>query len=346
MWFGLVSLRRSFLPFLVPRSQIWDVQTGELWGPSLYSADGHTGVWVASCGQPYGSPQSPRLLTPCHSWSRGHPRVLPSPCPACPAAVPGLPPSTRRHLFPLPWTRRRRAASWPAEGPVGPEMWHCQGGERPTGREALQVYPVLKENKIFSWETFPLCFSPPSPFSCSFFLGCLPGSAPCLLTLETPPRSQSCGCGFGPPGAQAVQRLARPCMPSVQPLPHPLGQREGQRLAVWLQVHGESRWPVSQLCLLAVRAQPWVCSPGFRHTLGLSAPRCALLGVSLLLAFSLWEDQTHRVAFRVLAPALHPNPCSIPLFLRVFSALCTFREVWPVAVWQVRRAWSPCGFSS
>lgn len=187
----------------------------------------------------------------------------------------GLPPCTRCHLFPLPWTRHRRAAAWPAEGPVGPEMWLCQGGERPTGREALQVYPVLKENKTFSWETFPLCFSPPAHFSCSLLLGCLPGSAPCLLSLETPSRSQGCGSESGLPGAQAVQRLARPCMPSLQPLPHPLGQREGQRLAVWLQVRGESRWPVSQLCLCAVQAQPWVCSPGFRHTLGSSAPLCS-----------------------------------------------------------------------
>lgn len=132
------------------------------------------------------------------------------------------------------------------------------------------MYPVLKENKIFSWETFPLCFSFP-PFSfCSFLLGRLPGSAPCLLPLETPPGRPLLAPAVGPalPGAWAVRRLARPCSPSVQPSPRPGGQREGQRMAVWPQVHGESRQPVSQLCLPALPAQPWVCSPGFRHTLG------------------------------------------------------------------------------
>ena len=319
LWFWLVSPHRSFLPFLVPRSQIWDVLPGELWGPSLYSADG-----------------PPRFV-----WRRvGSPPALPSRSTSLPRATPGaeatlesrpdpvrgaLCPSRAAALRPLspvpsPVDQARRAAAWPAEGPVGPEMWHCQGGERQTGREALQVYPVLKENKIFSWETFPLCFSPPAHFSCSLLLGCLPGSAPCLLTLETPPRSQGCGCEFGLPGAQAVQRLARPCMPSVQPLPHPLGQREGQRLAVWLQVHGESRWPVSQLCLCAVQAQPWVCSPArLRHSV--------LCAESLLPAFTLREDRIHRVVFGVLALILYPHPCSIPLFLPVFSALCISREV-------------------
>ena len=273
-------------------------------------------VWAALRLSPAAPPPAPVPLLELRAASS--PAQTPS---WVPYARCGLPPCTRCHLFPLPWTRHRRAAAWPAEGPVGPEMWLCQGGERPTGREALQVYPVLKENKTFSWETFPLCFSPPAHFSCSLLLGCLPGSAPCLLSLETPSRSQGCGSESGLPGAQAVQRLARPCMPSLQPLPHPLGQREGQRLAVWLQVRGESRWPVSQLCLCAVQAQPWVRSPGFRHTLGSSAPLCSARSPSCR------EDGIHRVVFRVLAPILHRHPGSIPLFLHLFSALCTSREV-------------------
>lgn len=169
---------------------------------------------------------------------------------------------------------------------------------------------------------FPFVFFSTPPFSCSFLLGCLPGSAPCLLPLETPPRSQGWGCGFGLLGAQAVQRLARPCMPSVQPLPHPLGQREGQRMAVWLQVHGESRWPVSQLCLLAVRAQPWVCSPGFRHTLGLCA-LCSAWSLPAAGLFSLGRSGPQGGG-RVPAPTASPAASLSPAML---SALRTSQEV-------------------
>lgn len=43
-------------------------------------------------------------------------------------------------------------------------------------------------------------------------------------------------------------------------------------MAVWPQVHGESRQPGSQLCLPALPpARPRVCLLGFRHTLRLSA---------------------------------------------------------------------------
>lgn len=52
-----------------------------------------------------------------------------------------------------------------------------------------------------------------------------------------------------------------------------------------------------------------------------------LCSESLLPAFTLREDRSHRVVFRVLAPILHRHPGSIPLFLHLFSALCTFGEV-------------------
>lgn len=61
-------------------------------------------------------------------------------------------------------------------------------------------------------------------------------------------------------------------------------------MAVWPQVQGESHWPVSQLCLLAVLAQPQVCSPGCRHTPGLSAP--AVLCLALLLPTPPGKDQS------------------------------------------------------
>lgn len=97
-----------------------------------------------------------------------------------------------RHLFPSPWPPRRRAAAWPAEGPVGPEMWHRQARERPTGRGALQVYPVLKENKIFSWETFPLCFSSPHLFLLFLSPGLSSRVSFVFPSLEPPPRGFCC----------------------------------------------------------------------------------------------------------------------------------------------------------
>lgn len=119
-------------------------------------------------------------------------------------------------------------------------------------------------------------------------------------------------------------------------------------MAVWLQVHGESRWPVSQLCLLAFPAQPWVCSPGFRHTLGLSAPHCALVGVSLLLAFLLGKIRSTGWQSRSWLPPPSPPPqhpslspcflCALYLQESLFSSLEGNKSLPTVDVWQVGRA--------
>lgn len=98
-----------------------------------------------------------------------------------------------RSPVPSPLAQARAlAAASPAEGPVGSGIWHPPGqGEAGLGRGALQVYPVLKENKIFSWETFPLCVSFSFFSVCSFLWGCLPGSASCLGSPEVPTLAQT-----------------------------------------------------------------------------------------------------------------------------------------------------------
>lgn len=223
-----------------------------------------------------------------------------------------------RHLFLSPWPPRRRAAAWPAEGPVGPEMWHRQGGERLTGRGALQVYPVLKENKIFSWETFPLCFSSPLPLSfCSFLLGCLPGSAPCLLPWSSHPAALSwlpvglallgprlCGGWHAPVRHLCSLHLAFTGRGRVR------GWPTGRRST------GESQQPVSQLCLLAVQAQPQVCSPGSRHTRGLSA--CA--GILCCCHPTLPQGGSDPGEAGVLVPSCAPRT---PASVFALPALCT-----------------------
>lgn len=84
-------------------------------------------------------------------------------------------------------------------------------------------------------------------------------------------------------------------------------------MAVWPQVHGESRRPVSQLCLPTLPAQPRVCSPGFRHTLGLSAPSGSLLAALLLLGRS--EPQRGGGGLGSWLEALHPYHGQPPDFL-------------------------------
>lgn len=80
------------------------------------------------------------------------------------------------------------------------------------------MYPVLKENKIFSWETFPLCFSF-SPFllSVPFFWVVFQGQPSVSVPWGPHPQpSPGSDCGYGPgPG------LARHGTPSVQPVASP-----------------------------------------------------------------------------------------------------------------------------
>lgn len=87
-------------------------------------------------------------------------------------------------------------------------------------------------------------------------------------------------------------------------------------MAVWPQVHGESRQPGSQLCLPALPpAQPRVCLLGFRHTLRLSA---ACLLPALLLCGG--EVGVLGPGSWVLAPQPPPPP-------QAARAFCTSGEL-------------------
>lgn len=72
------------------------------------------------------------------------------------------------------------------------------------------MYPVLKENKIFSWENFPLCFSFSSFLLClSISSGLSSGS----VHVSVPRVSSTLAPLVQPLGLG----LARPYTPSVQP---------------------------------------------------------------------------------------------------------------------------------
>lgn len=58
------------------------------------------------------------------------------------------------------------------------------------------MYPVLKENKIFSWETFPLCFSFPHFLLLLLSPGLSSRVSTVSFSLETPPGALSCGSDF------------------------------------------------------------------------------------------------------------------------------------------------------
>lgn len=214
---------------------------------------------------------------------------------ALPFCLAPLPPSPfTLHLFPSPWTPLGQAVAWPAEGPVGPEMWHCQGGERPTGRGALQVYPVLKENKIFSWETFPLCpLLPPSP-SVPFSWVVFRVQLRVLSGTPTPRPSPGCRWVWPCLGPRLYGGWHTPARHLCSLHLALMGRGRVRGWPSGRRSTGESHWLVSQLCLLAVLAQPQVCSPSSRHTPGLSALACLpqLYFAQALLLPTPGEDQS------------------------------------------------------
>lgn len=88
----------------------------------------------------------------------------------CPSPVPSP-------LAPAPSRR-----GWPAEGPVGPEICHSQGGERPLGEEPCRCILFSKKIKYFHGK-LSLCvflspLSPSVPFSWVVFQGQLRVSFP------------------------------------------------------------------------------------------------------------------------------------------------------------------------
>lgn len=153
-----------------------------------------------------------------------------SPGPRCPELLLG------RHPSPVtcslaPGCDARSQLCGRQRAPLVQESGTRQGRERRLGREALQVYPVLKENKIFSWENFPLCFSFSSfLLVCPFLLGCLLGSVPCLCSQGLPyPGSPGFHCESSP-WALAWHAPARHlCSP--KPHPRARGRAEDGRLA-------------------------------------------------------------------------------------------------------------------
>lgn len=153
-----------------------------------------------------------------------HPRIEPlgalvgpsgrSPGLGCPGLLLGRRPSpVTCSLAPGCGVRSERCGRQRA--PLVQESGTRQGRERRLGRGALQVYPVLKENKIFSWENFPFVFfflllSPHLSISSGLSsrvssMSRFPGSPPPWLPW-LPLWVQPLGLG-----------LARPCTPSVQP---------------------------------------------------------------------------------------------------------------------------------
>lgn len=189
-------------------------------------------------------------MAPC-----GQPSALPSLSASRPA--PTLEPRPTLETQPLPWApcgRTRAAALRPvtcslAPGPRAggrrpgrqraPLVQKCgitRAGRGQLGEEPCRCILFSKKIKYFHGKLSLCVFLSPTFSFCSFLLGCLPGSAPCLFLWRPHPVPFPVGLTF--PGAQAVWRLARPCMPSMQTSPRPHGQREGQRVAVWPQVHG------------------------------------------------------------------------------------------------------------
>lgn len=89
----------------------------------------------------------------------------------------------------------------------------------------------------------------------------------------------------------------------------------------------ESHWPVSQLCLLAVLAQPQVCSPGSRQTPGLSA--LAVLCWESAAAPLLLGKISSRGGWALGFQSFPPTPAAS---LPTFPALCTSGEVFELLV--------------
>lgn len=212
---------------------------------------------MAPCGQP------PALSSLCASRPGTVPGAAarpPGPCPGSPAAAPGP--------RPLPVTcslapGRSAGARRPGRqrAPLVQKCGTARAGRGRLGEEPCRCILFSKKIKYFRGKlSFCVFLSPSLLLLLSAGLSSRVSSVSPSPGDPTPQPSAGCAVGPALPGARAVRRLARPCTPSVQPLPRPRGQREGQRTAVWPQVRGESRQPVSQLCLLLVQAPPRVCS--------------------------------------------------------------------------------------
>lgn len=215
--------------------------------PSLCHADGHPEVRGGTAQTALWAPQR-QLLPPRHRpWSRGPPS-RPGPCAGCPAPL--LAAALCPSPVPSPRARAQSRGSWPAEGPVGPEMCHGQGGERPLGEEPCRCILFSKKIKYFHGK-LSLCvflspLSPSVPFSWVVFQGQLRVSFPWR---PHPAGSPGSGCGPGPAWGLGCAEARAP-RAICAAWPRPRAQREGQRMAVWPQVLGESASCAFPLALL------------------------------------------------------------------------------------------------
>lgn len=130
--------RRSLQHLPVPLSQTWDVQPATFGNPCGWG----------TCGWAFQGWGGTALAAPAHHGLPA-PRLHPGPGPPPRPARPG-------HSRPPPFAVTcslapglGRAAAWPAEGPVGPEMWHRQAGRGRPGAEPCRCILFSKKIKYF-----------------------------------------------------------------------------------------------------------------------------------------------------------------------------------------------------
>ncbi|XP_043766714.1 uncharacterized protein LOC122699174 [Cervus elaphus] len=132
-------------------------------------------VCVASCRQPCGSPQPPRLLPSCHSWSRGQPRVPPRPRPGCLMPVPGCRPApvVTCSLSRGPGTGAQRPGRQRA--PLVQKCGTARAGSGRLGEKPCRCILFSKKIKYFHGKLSLCVFLPPPtspvPFSWVVFQG-------------------------------------------------------------------------------------------------------------------------------------------------------------------------------
>lgn len=130
------------------------------------------------------------------------------------------------------------------------------------------MYPVLKENKIFSWETFPLCFSFPHFLLLLLSPGLSSRVSTVSFSLETPPGALSCGSDF--PWGPGCMEAGTPLHAIYADFTSPSwaeGGSEGGRLAAGPRVSHSSlsascAFLLSQPSRRSIQqapATPWAC---------------------------------------------------------------------------------------
>ena len=243
-----------------------------------------------------------------------------------PYARPGLPPCVRCHLFPLPWTRRGAQRPGRQRAPLAQKCGTARAGRGRLGEKPCRCILFSKKIKYFHGKLSLCVFLPPPTSPVPFSWVVSQGQLLVFLPWRPHPEARAVAVSLACLGLRLCRGWHAPAC-HLCSLCLTLSGRG--RVRGWLSGCRStvSHDGLSASCAFALSRRSRGSAHQASDTPWARLRHSVLCAESLLPAFTLREDRIHRVVFGVLAPILYPHPCSIPLFLPVFSALCISREV-------------------